>query len=52
LGLVLVTPGPAVSRLSDRVPRWVSTRLPLISALVVAILGGVMTGSALISLAG
>jgi nickel/cobalt exporter len=52
LGLALVTAGPTVSRFTDRVPGWVTTRLPLISALVVAILGGVMTGSALISLAG
>jgi ABC-type nickel/cobalt efflux system permease component RcnA len=51
LGLLLVTAGPAVSRFTDRVPGWVTTRLPLVSALVVAILGAVMTGSALISLA-
>ena len=52
LGLVLVTAGPAVSRFADRVPGWVTTRLPLVSAAVVTVLGGVMTVTGLIGLAG
>ena len=43
LGLVLVSAGPAVSRFSDRLPGWVTTRVPLVSAVVVAVLGAVMT---------
>ena len=52
LGLVLVAAGPTASRLTDRVPGWVTTRVPLVAALVVVVLGGVMAGSGLIGLAG
>jgi ABC-type nickel/cobalt efflux system permease component RcnA len=45
LGLLLVTAAPAVSRLTDRRSAWLPARLPLVSAVVVAVLGGVMTVS-------
>jgi nickel/cobalt transporter (NicO) family protein len=51
LGLVLVTGTPVLSRLTDRRTGWLTARLPLVSAVVVAILGGTMTVTALSSLA-
>jgi ABC-type nickel/cobalt efflux system permease component RcnA len=50
LGLLLVTATPVLSRCTGRRFGWVSARLPLLSAIVVAILGGVMTVSGLSSL--
>jgi nickel/cobalt transporter (NicO) family protein len=47
LGLLLVTAAPVLSRYTGHRFRWVSARLPLLSAIVVAILGGVMTVSGL-----
>src|SRR4051812_17048630 len=50
LGLLLVTATPVLSRCTGHRFRWVSARLPLLSAIVVAILGVVMTVSGLSSL--
>jgi nickel/cobalt transporter (NicO) family protein len=50
LGLLLVTAAPLLSRCTGHRFRWVSARLPLLSAIVVAILGVVMTMSGLSSL--
>jgi len=47
LGLLLVTAAPALSRCSGRRFERVSARLPLLSAIVVALLGGVMAVSGL-----
>jgi len=52
LGLALVTAAPAVSRLGGRHPAWLATRVPLVSALVVTVLGGVMTVTGVTGLAG
>ena len=52
LGLLLVTAGPALSRVSDRPFTRVSARLPLFSAIVVAVLGAVMTVSGISSATG
>lgn len=52
LGLVLVTAGSVKDRVTNRVPGWVTTRLPLVSAAVVAVLGAVMTVTAVATLAG
>jgi len=43
LGLLLVTAAPALSRFTSRRSAWVTAHLPLASAVVVTILGGVMT---------
>ena len=51
LGLVLVTGTPVLSRFTDRRAGWLTARLPLVSAVVVAILGGTMTMTGLSSLA-
>jgi nickel/cobalt transporter (NicO) family protein len=52
LGLLLVTAGPALSRVSGRRSTWVTARLPLFSAIVVAVLGAVMTVSGISSATG
>jgi nickel/cobalt transporter (NicO) family protein len=52
LGLLLVTSSPLLSRLSGRHPSWITVRLPLLSAVVVAILGFAMAVTGLSSLAG
>jgi hypothetical protein len=41
-----------LSRVTDRRSAWVTARLPLLSAVVVAILGAVMTVSGVTGLAG
>jgi nickel/cobalt exporter len=46
LGLVLVTARPLAERLTERAPRWLATRVPLASAVVVVVLGAVMTVTA------
>ena len=51
LGLVVITGAPWVTRLGDRAPAWAMTRLPLASAGVVAVLGGVMLATGISSLA-
>ena len=52
LGLLLVTAGPALSRVSGRRSTWVTARLSLFSAVVVAVLGAVMTVSGISSATG
>ena len=52
LGLLLVTAGPTLSHVSGRRSTWFTARLPLFSAIVVAVLGGVMTVSGVSSLTG
>ncbi len=52
LGLLLVTAAPALSRVTDRRAGWVTQRLPLVSAVVVTLLGGVMTVTGAGSLVG
>jgi ABC-type nickel/cobalt efflux system permease component RcnA len=47
LGLLLITAAAVLSRRTGHRFRWVSAHLPLLSAIVVAILGGVMTVSGL-----
>jgi ABC-type nickel/cobalt efflux system permease component RcnA len=52
LGLLLVTAAPVLSRVADRRSGWVTARLPLLSAVVVAILGGAMTVTGIGALTG
>jgi nickel/cobalt exporter len=52
LGLLLVTAAPVLSRFTTRRFGGVAARLPLLSAVVVAILGGAMTVTGVSSLAG
>lgn len=52
LGLLLVTAAPALSRFTSRRSGRVVAHLPLLSAVVVAILGGAMTVTGVSSLAG
>ena len=52
LGLLLVTAAPVLSRVTDRRSAWVTARLPLVSAVVVAVLGGVMTVTGVSGLVG
>jgi nickel/cobalt exporter len=52
LGLLLVTTAPVLSRVTGRRSPWVTARLPLLSAVVVAVLGGAMTVTGLGALAG
>jgi nickel/cobalt transporter (NicO) family protein len=52
LGLLLVTAAPALSRVSGGRAARVTARLPLLSAVVVAVLGAVMTVSGLGGLVG
>jgi nickel/cobalt transporter (NicO) family protein len=51
LGLVLVGAPSALARVTDRRPGWLA-RVPLVSALVVAVLGGVMTVTGVAGLIG
>ena len=52
LGLLLATTGPALSGISGRRFTWVTARLPLFSAIVVAVLGGAMTVSGISGVTG
>jgi nickel/cobalt transporter (NicO) family protein len=52
LGLLLVTAAPVLSRLAGRRLGRVMARLPLLSAVVVAVLGGVMTVTGVTALTG
>ena len=52
LGLGLVTAAPAVLRVTGSRSVWLTRRLPLVSAAVVTVLGGVMTVTGLSVLAG
>ena len=52
LGLLLVTAAPALNRITDRRAGWVTRRLPLVSAVVVTVLGAVMSVSGLSGLTG
>ena len=52
LGILLVTAAPVVSRFAGRGAGRVTARLPLVSAVVVAVLGGVMTATGVSGLAG
>jgi nickel/cobalt transporter (NicO) family protein len=52
LGLLLVTAEPVLSRVTGRRSAWVTARLPLLSAVVVAILGGAMTVTGVSGLTG
>jgi len=52
LGLLLVTAAPTLSRLTGRRSAWLTARLPLVSAVVVAVLGGVLTVSGVTGLVG
>jgi len=52
LGMLLVTAGPALVRVTGRCCTWVTARLPLFSAIVVAVLGGVMTVGGVSSVTG
>lgn len=52
LGLLLVTLGPRLPRPGGPRTRWLVTRLPLVSAVVVAGLGVVMTVSGVLTLVG
>jgi ABC-type nickel/cobalt efflux system permease component RcnA len=52
LGLLLVTAAPVLSRVTGRRSPWVTARLPLLSAVVVAVLGAAMTMTGLGALAG
>ena len=51
LGLLLVTGSPLLSRFDHR-SGWFTQRVPLVSALVVAVLGGVIVATGLSGLAG
>ena len=42
LGLLLVTAAPAVARVGTRLPASFATSIPLVSAVVVVVLGGAM----------
>lgn len=46
LGLALVIARPVAERFSGRVPPWLTTRVPLVSAVIVTALGAVMTATA------
>jgi ABC-type nickel/cobalt efflux system permease component RcnA len=52
LGLLLVTASPVLSRLTSRRPGWITARVPVLSAFVVAILGCAMTLTGVSSLIG
>ena len=52
LGLLLVTATPFVSRFGGRRSGWITARLPLVSALVVTVLGGAMTVTGMGALTG
>jgi nickel/cobalt exporter len=52
LGLLLVTSSPLLSRFDGRYPSWITGRLPLLSAVVVAILGFAMTVTGVSGLVG
>jgi ABC-type nickel/cobalt efflux system permease component RcnA len=52
LGLLLVTAAPVLSRVTDGRGTWITARLPLLSAGVVAVLGGAMTATGLSTVLG
>ena len=52
LGLALVTAAPTLSRIGGRRPGWLTTRLPLLSAVVVTALGCAMTVNGVSTLLG
>ena len=52
LGLLLVTAAPVLTRFTDRRSVWISARLPLLSAVVVAVLGGAMAATGFSALLG
>jgi ABC-type nickel/cobalt efflux system permease component RcnA len=52
LGLLLVTAAPVLSRATDGRGAWITARLPLLSAGVVAVLGGAMAATGLSTLVG
>jgi ABC-type nickel/cobalt efflux system permease component RcnA len=52
LGLLLVTAAPILSRFTTPRSEWFTSRLPLLSAVVVTVLGGVMAVTGVGGLAG
>jgi hypothetical protein len=51
LGLLLVAASPVVPRSAGR-PGWLTTRIPLASVVIVAVLGGAMTVTGVSGLVG